>query len=121
MLFSLKRKSAIARVDLYPGTGTINVNGKLFDVYMQNNPKLKIAPLDLLNFEKNYNIIVRTNGGGLNGQAEAIQLAISKALYNLVDIENQKKLRAAKFLTRNSLCKERRSLNYLLFIIFLVV
>lgn len=39
MLFSLKRKSAIARVDLYPGTGTINVNGKLFDVYMQNNPK----------------------------------------------------------------------------------
>nr|AEW12956.2 ribosomal protein S9 [Colacium vesiculosum] len=111
VLEDLGRKSAVARIDILPGNGSISINGKVFNLYMQNNPKLLktiLAPLVLLNIEKNYNIIIKAHGGGLNGQAEAIKLGISKAFYNLVDVESQKKLKAENFLTRNSLCKERR-------------
>ena len=53
-------------------------------------------------------------GGGLSGQADAIKLGISRALYKIVELEDQRKLKANGLLTRNSLCKERRSSKWYL-------
>lgn len=106
-----RRKSSIATVKLVPGTGSITVNDKDFSSYMQNNPRmLKIiqSPLILLGLERKYNVTSIVLGGGLTGQAEAIKLGISRALFTLVELEDQRKLKMNGFLTRNSLCKERR-------------
>lgn len=106
-----KRKEAIANIKIISGEGRIIINGKKYEEYIQNNPRLiKIikSPLQLLNLEKNYDIIVRCIGGGLSGQADAIKLGISKALYKIVENNGQQELKRNGFLTRNSLCKERR-------------
>nr|YP_010700303.1 ribosomal protein S9 [Euglena undulata]WCH63447.1 ribosomal protein S9 [Euglena undulata] len=105
------RKSSIATVKLVPGVGSILVNDKDFVSYMQNNPSLI-----LLGLERKYDVVANALGGGLTGQAEAIlKLGISRALFNLVELDDQRKLKMNGFLTRNSLCKERRSLyRYLL-------
>lgn len=60
--------------------------------------------------DKSFNIIVHSIGGGLSGQSDAIKLGIARALYQIVETENQRKLKTHGLLTRNSLCKERRSL-----------
>nr|YP_007317191.1 ribosomal protein S9 [Monomorphina aenigmatica]AFZ88793.1 ribosomal protein S9 [Monomorphina aenigmatica] len=103
---NLKRKCATVLIKLLTGTGKIIINGKNIHDYMQNNPRK--APLSLLESEKNYDVIIKCLGGGLSGQAEAIKLALSRALYKLVEIPNQQILKENGFLTRNSLCKERR-------------
>lgn len=106
-----RRKSAIAKVILTPGNGSIIINGKDFQDYMQNNPKLIKniqAPLMLLEMEGNFNITVHLIGGGLSGQSDAIRLGIARALYKIVESGNQRKLKTNGLLTRNSLCKERR-------------
>lgn len=65
--------------------------------------------------ERNYDVIIQSYGGGLNGQSEAIKLGIARALYKLVNETDQRKLKTRGFLTRNATKKERRSLNcYLL-------
>lgn len=60
--------------------------------------------------DKSFNITVHSIGGGLSGQSDAIKLGIARALYQIVETENQRKLKTNGLLTRNSLCKERRSL-----------
>nr|YP_009144897.1 ribosomal protein S9 [Euglenaria anabaena]AKJ83344.1 ribosomal protein S9 [Euglenaria anabaena] len=106
-----RRKSAIAKVIIAPGNGNITINGKYFEDYVQNNPKLiKIiqAPLILLEMEKSFNIKIHSLGGGLSGQSDAIKLGIARALYVIVETESQRKLKINGLLTRNPLCKERR-------------
>nr|YP_007517054.2 ribosomal protein S9 [Euglena viridis]AEY70825.2 ribosomal protein S9 [Euglena viridis] len=106
-----RRKSSIAQVKLVPGIGKININGKDFVDYMQNNPNFDLfnfSPLLFLNLHDSYDVFVYVFGGGLSGQADAIKLGISRSLYELVDLDNQKILKSSGFLTRNSLCKERR-------------
>ena len=76
--------------------------------FIQNLFYVFKSPLLFLNLEKNYDAIIKVKGGGLNGQAQAIKLSISRVLYELVDIDNQKLLKTNGFLTQNSLCKERR-------------
>jgi small subunit ribosomal protein S9 len=113
-----RRKSSIASIILFLGNGNIIVNGKSFVDYMQNNPKMIHiikSPLSLLGLDKSYDINIKVYGGGLSGQSEAIKLGIARSLYNIIDLSDQQKLRANGFLTRNSLCKERRSLNYTMF------
>lgn len=61
-----------------------------------------------LNLEKTYDVSIKVKGGGLNGQAQAIKLSISRVLYDLVDSDKKKLLKINGFLTQNSLCKERR-------------
>lgn len=108
-----KRKSSIARISLFPSVlhkGTININGEFAHDYLQNNPRtLRIiySPFQFID-NKNYNISAYVSGGGLSGQAEAVRLAISKALTFFLNDAERKNLKLNGLLTRNSLCKERR-------------
>lgn len=105
------RKESIALVNISSGSGNILINKKDYLTYFQNNPKTLSsvrAPLLLLGLEKNYDIYIDVTGGGLTGQSDAIKLALSRSLYNLVKIEDKKKLKESGFLTQNSLIKERK-------------
>lgn len=106
-----RRKSAIALVKIIAGTGVIKINGKDSAEYLQFNPKLIKnikSPLILLNLDEKYDLFIRTKGGGVSGQSDAIKLSIARAIYKYVDDSGQRKLKENGFLTRNSLCKERR-------------
>ena len=77
-----RRKTAVARIQITAGSGKISVNGKNFDEYftttsMQNTV---LKPLETVNAVKNYDVVAKTSGGGLQGQAGALSLAISRAL-----------------------------------------
>nr|YP_010700244.1 ribosomal protein S9 [Euglena deses]WCH63388.1 ribosomal protein S9 [Euglena deses] len=107
-----RRKCSVALTNIVKGTGLIQVNGKDLGLYVQNNPNYFVffkSPLLCVGLEKNFDLVITSKGGGLNGQSEARKLSISRALYQLVDENSQKILKTEGFLTRNSLCKERRS------------
>jgi small subunit ribosomal protein S9 len=108
-----RRKSAVARVQLHFGTGHIVVNQKRFRQYLQGNRFLiekVLAPLKLVRFplkEKSLGISVFVYGGGLIGQADAIQLGISRALCKY-DKDYRRPFKAKGFLTRDARVKERK-------------
>ena len=105
-----KRKQAIARVFLTPGDGTMEINKVSGDKYLQyNDTYLNIirAPLEKLNLEKQFNIVAIVKGGGLTGQAQAIQLGVARLLCKM-DKENRLVLKPFGFLTRDSRIKERK-------------
>jgi small subunit ribosomal protein S9 len=106
-----RRKKAIARVELLSGgTGEITINGKTSEAYMQNNPVFPRAiqgPLESLGLEDTYDLVIQCSGGGLTGQAEAIQLGLARALCQL-KTTNRAPLKAEGFLTRDPRCKERK-------------
>lgn len=105
-----RRKSAVAQVNLIPGTGQLTINGKPGVDYLQSNPAYLLAvqgPLDILGLEKRYDMIVETKGGGLTGQAEAIKLGVARALCKISNSYHGP-LKIEGYLTRNSLCKERK-------------
>jgi small subunit ribosomal protein S9 len=105
-----RRKSAIARVRLVPGTGKLTINGRDGENYLQYNPSylsLAKAPLEILGLETEYDILVNVHGGGLTGQADSIRLGVARALCEL-DPENRKPLKVEGYLTRDPRAKERR-------------
>lgn len=105
-----KRKQASARVFLIPGKGNIIINKISGDKYLQYNENyLKIvwSPLEKLNLEKTFDIVVLVKGGGLTGQTEAIQLGVARLLCKM-DNKNRLILKPFGFLTRNSRIKERK-------------
>jgi len=105
-----KRKQAIARVFLIPGEGNLIINKLNGEKYLQYNDtylKMVFAPLKKLTLEKQFDIVVSVNGGGLTGQAYAIQLGISRLL-STMDKENRIILKPFGFLTRDSRIKERK-------------
>ncbi len=105
-----KRKQAIARVFLIPGEGNLIINKTPGNKYLQyNNTYLNIvwAPLEKVNLEKQFDIIALVNGGGLTGQAEAIQLGVARLLCE-INKENRLTLKPLGFLTRDSRIKERK-------------
>ena len=105
-----RRKEAIARVFLLPGEGNITINKKSGDKYLQYNEtylNTVWAPLETLNLEKQFDIVAIVNGGGLTGQAEAIQLGVARRLCDM-DKENRSILKPFGFLTRDSRIKERK-------------
>ena len=105
-----KRKKAIARVFLIPGTGNLIINNTDGYKYLQyNNSSLNTvwAPLEKLNLRKQFDIVVSVNGGGLTGQAEAIQLGVVRLVCQMGQ-ENRKILKPFGFLTRDSRIKERK-------------
>jgi len=104
-----RRKSAIARVYLRPGTGDFKVNGKPFDVYFVT-PSQRVSakqPLALTESAASFNIVARVSGGGVNGQADAVKLGIARALMQF-NLELRKKLKAEGMVTRDSRAKERK-------------
>jgi small subunit ribosomal protein S9 len=105
-----RRKSAVARVRLVPGTGKLVINGKEGDLYLQFNAaylSLAKAPLESLGLENEYDVLVNAHGGGLTGQADSIRMGVARALCQL-DPENRKPLKIEGYLTRDPRAKERR-------------
>ena len=105
-----RRKQAIARVRLVPGTGTITVNGRTFEDYFPNklHQQLITDPFTVLNLTGAYDVIARIHGGGPSGQAGALRLGIARSL-NQIDLENNRAtLKKAGFLSRDARVKERK-------------
>ena len=104
-----RRKKSIARVRLYPGTGSITVNGKSVDDYFGlETLKLIIAqPFGVSENEGKFDVVANVTGGGLSGQAGAIRHGIARALV-VADAENRPALKKAGFLTRDPRMKERK-------------
>ncbi|MCP4049536.1 MAG: 30S ribosomal protein S9 [bacterium] len=104
-----KRKTAISKVWLFKGTGKIVVNDKEIDHYLKSEVLVKKAksPLQKLSIEQKYDCVVKSIGGGLVGQAEAIRHGISRALLNL-NAEFRSSLKEEGYLTRDPRVKERK-------------
>jgi small subunit ribosomal protein S9 len=105
-----KRKEAIARVFLIPGKGNLSINKVPGDKYLQYNENylnLIWAPLKELNLDKQFDIVTLVKGGGLTGQAQAIQLGVARQLCK-IDNENRTLLKPFGFLTRDARVKERK-------------
>jgi small subunit ribosomal protein S9 len=104
-----RRKASVARVYLTQGSGAITVNGKEMKEYF---PVLHTQynltdPMLTVGVEGTYDIKVNVNGGGFKGQAEAVRLAISRALVK-IDEENRKPLKEKKYLMRDARVVERK-------------
>lgn len=104
-----RRKAAVARVFLTEGNGTITINKRELAEYFPSSILQYIVnqPLNTLNLAGKYDIKVNLDGGGFNGQAEALRLAIARALVK-IDAENKPALKAAGFLTRDARIVERK-------------
>lgn len=104
-----KRKTAIARVYMKPGTGVITINKRPMDDYMvRDTSKMVIMqPLELTDTVGKFDILVNVLGGGLNGQAGAIRHAISRAIAES-DPEKRSVLKANGLITRDARKKERK-------------
>ena len=104
-----RRKSAIARVWLSPGEGKVTINGREGNAYL-GRPVLDIlvkSPLVHLGMEGRFDVVARTHGGGITGQAGAIRLGIARALLEY-DEGLRKELRGGGYLTRDPRVKERK-------------
>jgi small subunit ribosomal protein S9 len=104
-----KRKDAVARVWIKPGSGKVVVNGKDQDVYFAR-PVLQLIlrqPFQVAGVEGEFDVFATVKGGGLTGQAGAVKHGISKAL-QLYDPARRGALKAAGFLTRDSRVVERK-------------
>ncbi|MCY0898405.1 MAG: 30S ribosomal protein S9 [Firmicutes bacterium] len=104
-----RRKNAVARVRLLPGTGRIVINGRDFEEYF---PVMTLrtgilAPLKVAEVEGRFDVLVRVEGGGLSGQAGAVRHGIARALL-AVDPNYRQPLKQRGFLTRDARVKERR-------------
>ena len=104
-----RRKSSIARVRLYPGTGAITINGKDIDAYfgLETLKLIVNQPFGVTNTIGKFDIVASVKGGGFSGQAGAIRHGLSRALV-LADEANKPALKAAGFLTRDPRMKERK-------------
>jgi small subunit ribosomal protein S9 len=104
-----RRKTAVARIYVESGNGTITVNGKDYKDYFKTGTlQYKVTqPLVLVKLADKYDIRVNVDGGGITGQAEAIRLAISRALVE-VSAENKPALKAASLMTRDPRMVERK-------------
>ena len=104
-----RRKSSVARVNLMPGSGRIEVNERTFENYfIRETDRINIMePLRMTNTLGKFDVIAKITGGGLTGQAGAFRLGISRAL-TLLDPGNRPILKKADFLRRDSRMKERK-------------
>jgi len=104
-----RRKKAIVRVRLMPGSGKLTMNGKAFDEYFPNKVHQQLIREPLVNTERTeqFDIFANLTGGGTSGQAGALRLAIARAL-TLVDPEDRPGLKKAGFLTRDPRMTERK-------------
>ena len=104
-----RRKSAIARIYVSDGSGKITINKRDLETYFPQKTLQYVVmqPLNLLEVAGQYDIKVNLDGGGLNGQAEALRLAISRAMVK-IDEENKPKLKKAGFMTRDPREVERK-------------
>ena len=105
-----RRKEAIARVRIVPGTGRWTINGRDLESYFPNKVHQQAVnePFKVLDLDGSYDVLARVHGGGASGQAGALRLGIARCL-NEVDAEvNRPPLKRAGFLTRDARIKERK-------------
>ncbi len=104
-----RRKTAVARVRLYPGTGDIVINDKpLEEYFVREVDRLQVrAPLRATNMLDQFNVMVKVHGGGSSGQAGAVRHGIARALL-VAHPELRPVLRQGGFLTRDPRQKERK-------------
>ena len=104
-----RRKEAVVRVRLMPGTGKFTLNGKSLETYFPNklHQQLIREPLVTVDKAERFDIFANLHGGGTSGQAGALRLAIARALIE-VDAEDRPSLKKAGFLTRDARATERK-------------
>ena len=105
-----RRKEAVARVRIVPGTGAWRVNGRTLDSYFPNKLHQQVVnePFVTTGMEGRFDVVARIDGGGITGQAGALRLGVARAL-NAVDTEaNRASLKKAGLLTRDSRAIERK-------------
>jgi small subunit ribosomal protein S9 len=104
-----RRKTSVARLYMKQGSGKIVINGRTFEDYFPSEVLRLIVcqPLELTNNMEKFDLKVNLDGGGIKGQAEALRLAISRALLE-VDAETRKPLKVEGFLTRDPRMVERK-------------
>jgi small subunit ribosomal protein S9 len=105
-----RRKQAIARVRIVPGSGTITVNGRTLADYFPNklHQQLINDPFKVLDLLGSYDVIARITGGGPSGQAGALRLGIARSLNQIDEENNRASLKKAGFLSRDARVKERK-------------
>lgn len=104
-----RRKTSVARIYLAPGKGEININKRVIKEYFPSEILQTIVkqPLHVANADGKYDIKANVDGGGSKGQAEALRLAIARALCE-IDPENRPPLKKEGFLTRDPRMVERK-------------
>jgi len=104
-----RRKEAVVRVRLVPGTGKFTLNGRTLEAYFPNKVHQQLIKEPLVTLEKAeiYDVFARLGGGGVTGQAGALRLGIARALIEL-DETDRPALKKAGFLTRDARAKERK-------------
>lgn len=105
-----RRKKAIARVRLIPGSGTITVNGQTLEQYFDYETLRREVkrPLMITKTEGKYDVFIKVEGGGYTGQAGAVRHGISRALLEADSDAYRATLKAEGFLTRDPRMKERK-------------
>ena len=105
-----RRKEAIARVRLVPGTGKWTINGRDLETYFPNkvHQQLVNEPFVTLGAEQKFDVIARLSGGGVSGQAGALRLGVARSLNQIDEEGNRPSLKKAGFLTRDPRAKERK-------------
>jgi small subunit ribosomal protein S9 len=105
-----RRKEAVARVRLVPGTGRWTVNGKPLEVYFPNkvHQQLISEPFRTVGAENGYDVFARIDGGGVSGQAGALRLGVARALNEIDSEAHRPALKKAGFLTRDARVIERK-------------
>ena len=105
-----RRKEAVARVRIVPGSGKWTVNGRELDNYFPNKLHQQVVnePFAALQLEGRFDVIARIHGGGITGQAGALRLGVARCL-NSIDVEtNRASLKKAGLLTRDARVIERK-------------
>ena len=104
-----RRKEAVARAQLRPGTGQFTINGKAFDAYFPTAMQRMVVTeaLRVTDAEESYDIDATMHGGGISGQAGALRMAIARALVEL-DPEQRPALKKSGLLTRDPRRKESK-------------
>jgi small subunit ribosomal protein S9 len=104
-----RRKEAVARVRLVPGSGSFDLNGRSLEEYFTTRAHRMIvtAPLRLVGRDKEFDVVARIHGGGVNGQAGALRLGIARALIE-ADPGLRAELKREGYLRRDAREKERR-------------
>lgn len=105
-----RRKRAIARVRLVPGTGEWKINGRTLEDYFPNKLMQQEvnSPFTLLDLQGRFDVIARVHGGGVSGQAGAVRLGVSRALNEIDREANRPALKKAGFLKRDARAVERK-------------
>lgn len=108
-----RRKQAVSSVRLRPGSGKIDVNGKSFESYfpLEVQRSTVLAPLKMIGDISNFDLIIRVNGGGIQGQVIATRLGLARAVLKEKE-EARQELKSLGFLSRDSRKKERKKYGH---------